>query len=36
VPVVRAALIHQRGGRATVDPVEARRYADEVEASLRS
>ena len=34
VPVVRAALTHQRGGRATVDPVDARRYADEVEASL--
>jgi hypothetical protein len=35
VPVVRTALAHQRGGSATVEPVEARRYADEVEASLR-
>ena len=36
VPIVRAALTHQQGGGATVEPLEARRYADEVEASLRS
>lgn len=35
VPVVRAALERQRGGAEAVDPVEARRYAELVEASLR-
>jgi hypothetical protein len=36
VPVVRAALSRQRGGSAAVDPADARRYADEVEARLRA
>lgn len=35
VPVVRAALIRQHGGSATIDPAMARRYADEVAADLR-
>jgi streptomycin 3"-adenylyltransferase len=36
VPVVRAALARQRGGASPIDPADARRYADEVDASLRS
>ncbi len=35
-PVVRAALARQRGGASPIDPADARRYADEVEARLRS
>jgi Aminoglycoside adenylyltransferase, C-terminal domain/Nucleotidyltransferase domain len=35
LPIVRAALIAQRGGSATVDSVEAGAYADKVEADLR-
>jgi hypothetical protein len=36
LPVVRAALDRQRGGESPIEPAEARRYADEVEARLRS
>jgi len=36
LPVVRAALAHQRGLASPIDPAAARRYADEVEARMRS
>jgi|GEM_PF-1492444 streptomycin 3"-adenylyltransferase len=36
LPVVRAALARQRGVASPIDPADARRYADEVEARLRS
>jgi hypothetical protein len=36
LPVVRAALARQRGHASPIDPAHASRYAEEVEARMRS